>query len=49
VELRQITTGEEVDKYVIVTDGVYEGEYYVTETSGELYDGLVVEYLETMQ
>jgi len=49
IELRQITTAGEVDKYVIVTDGVYEGEYYVTETSGELYDGLVVEYLETVQ
>ncbi|MEM2507194.1 MAG: efflux RND transporter periplasmic adaptor subunit [Nitrososphaeria archaeon] len=44
VELRQVSVGETIDKYVIIVDGVNEGEYYITETSGELSDGITVEY-----
>ncbi|MCX8029904.1 MAG: efflux RND transporter periplasmic adaptor subunit, partial [Brevinematales bacterium] len=49
VELRQITISQEVDKYIIITDGVNEEEYYITETTGELSDGIVVEYTEANQ
>lgn len=49
VELRQVETESEIDKYIIIKDGVYEGEYYITETSGELSDGIVVEYIEASQ
>ncbi len=45
IELRQIKIGSELEKYTVVLDGVYEGELYVVETTGELSDGLLVEYI----
>lgn len=47
IEFRQVKVGGNIGKSVVVLDGVVEGEFYVTETSGELSDGLVVEYTET--
>jgi len=45
VELRHIKTGDTIGKLTIVTDGVEEGELYISETTGELSDGLLVEYI----
>lgn len=47
VELRQIKVGQTIGKSVVVTDGVEIGEFYITETSGELSDGIVAEFTET--
>ena len=51
VELRhiQVSTGTAVEKSIVVTDGVKEGELYITETSGELSDGILVEYMEPVE
>jgi len=51
VELRhiQVSTGTAVEKFTVVTDGVGENELYITETSGELSDGILVEYIEPTQ
>jgi len=48
IEFRQIKVGQNIGKSIIVLDGVQEGEYYVTETSGELNDGMTVEYTESI-
>jgi RND family efflux transporter MFP subunit len=48
IEFRQIKVGQNIGKSIVVLDGVNEGEYYVTETSGELSDGIIVEYTETI-
>ncbi|MFH1541141.1 MAG: efflux RND transporter periplasmic adaptor subunit [Elusimicrobiota bacterium] len=49
VELRQIKIGSVVGKLTIITDGIKEGELYITETSGELSDGLLVDYVEPIK
>ena len=49
VELRQIKVADTIGNRVIITDGVEEGELYIVETSGELSDGIVVEYIEAVR
>ncbi|MCX8009794.1 MAG: efflux RND transporter periplasmic adaptor subunit, partial [Ignavibacteria bacterium] len=36
IEFRQIKVGQNIGKSIVVLDGVQDGEFYVTETSGEL-------------
>lgn len=49
IELRHIKVGQTIGKTVVITEGIEEGELYVTETSGELSDGILVEYIETQK
>ena len=51
VELRHIkvSTDTIVEKFAIVADGVGENELYITEISGEISDGILVEYVESSQ
>lgn len=49
IELRHIQVGNKLGDLIIIVDGVREGELYVKETSGEIADGVMVEYIEEIQ
>ena len=46
VELRQVVIGQTMGKSVIIKDGIFPGELIVMETSGQLSDGLPIQYTE---
>jgi membrane fusion protein (multidrug efflux system) len=46
VEMRHVTTGPKFSQYTVISDGLFPDEMVITETQGQLSDGIRIKFTE---